>query len=150
MRWVLVLRPSQGQDGGPDIRVVRPHTAGGAVVSYTWAHKPEPGGDDLWLDITMVPGKTRADADTTWAAACTTMEEEVVGVGEPCERWRARWVGRDHVQQLHLDRVRQRRRESVGITRAWVAAVQLAGRPPESSGHPTGARRVPVYVDARR
>src|SRR5260370_42652135 len=144
---VVVLQPGQREDRWPDVSVVGPHAAGCAVVSYTWAHKPEPGGDDLWLDITMVPGKTRADADTTRAAGGTTVEEEVVGVGEPCERWRARRVGRDHVQQLHLDRIRQRRRESDGITRARVDGGELAGRPLANSGHRSVARRGAVDSD---
>src|SRR5947208_15670721 len=72
-----------------------------------WADEAHPGGCDLRLEVTVVPGESGVDARVTPAIGWRRLEEEV-GVGEHGERRRPVRIAVDHVQRLLLDRVRER------------------------------------------
>src|SRR5437660_12450526 len=90
---IVVFQTQQRQYRRADIGVIRPGSAVDAYLIYTRPDHAKPGGSDLRLHITMIPGKARLFPDTRGIAVGCTAKKEVIGVGEHRQRGCTRRVG---------------------------------------------------------
>src|SRR5437660_382494 len=62
--------------------VIRPGSAVDACLIHTGPDHAQPGGSDVRLHITVVPGETRLFRDTRRITVSRTREQEVIRIGE--------------------------------------------------------------------
>src|SRR2546428_5121589 len=93
----------------PDALVVTPLVVTPLVATpllYPRPHQGEPGRGDIGRNSPVVPSETRVNRHAGGVTVGGACEEEVVRVSEHRERRGAGRVGCNHVQEIHLDRVR--------------------------------------------
>src|SRR6266480_2549862 len=110
--------------------MIRPGSAVDALLVHAGSDHAKPGGSDLWLHITVVPGETWVLCDKRRRSRTTgrkCIAHEVIGIGEQRVRWCSERVGCHHMEQFHLYRIRQEFGKIVSMARYRIRYRQFPG-----------------------
>jgi len=118
------------------------------VIPDARTGEAEEGVVDFGCDAAVIPRKTRIHADIR-SATWNERLEEIVGVSEHHECGRPQRIASDHVQQLHLDRIGEKRVSVSTLPVLGLTAVRAAASARTDAQRPSLAR-LPADVKRRR